>query len=77
MLTVNGVEYTEDQLTPEQKYLVTLIQDVEAQLEQLRMKADQLNVSHGALSNTLVNSFNEEEEPQDDEAKAAYAAQEV
>ena len=67
MLTVNGVEYTEDQWSPEQKYLVALIQDVEAQLEQLRMKADQLNASHGALSNTLVNSFNEEEEPQDDD----------
>ena len=67
MLTVNGVEYTEDQLSPEQKYLVALIQDVEAQLEQLRFKADQLNASHSALSNTLVNSFNEEEDPQDDD----------
>jgi len=44
-----------------------LIRDVETQLEQLRFKADQLNASHSALSSTLVNSFNEEEDSQDDD----------
>jgi hypothetical protein len=67
MLTIDGVEYTEDQLSPEQKYLAALIRDVETQLEQLRFKADQLNASHSALSSTLVNSFNEEEDSQDDD----------
>ena len=67
MLTVDGVEYTEDQLTPEQKYLAALIQDVEAQLEQLRFKADQLNAAHNALSGSLISSLSKEEEPQDDD----------
>ena len=62
MITIDGVEYTEDQLTDAQKYLVSQIQDIESKLSSLRFQLDQLTVSKQGFSDLLVKSFEEKDE---------------
>lgn len=57
MVTIDGVEYTEDQLTEEQKYMVAQLQDLEQKLSQLRFQTDQLNVAKNAFTNALIGSL--------------------
>lgn len=54
MVTIDGVEYTEDQLTEEQKYMVAQLQDLEQKLSQLRFQMDQLGVTKNAFTNALI-----------------------
>ena len=54
MVTIDGVEYTEDQLTDEQKYMVAQLQDLEQKITQLRFQMDQLGVAKNAFTNALI-----------------------
>jgi seryl-tRNA synthetase len=62
MITIDGVEYTEDQLSDEQKYLIAQVQDVDSKLRNLQFQADQLNAARKAFSDSLVESFKEGDE---------------
>lgn len=57
MITVDGVEYNEDDLTDEQKYLVNQVRDIETKLGRLSFEADQLNAAKKLFSDTLVQSL--------------------
>jgi hypothetical protein len=70
MITIDGKEYTEDQLTNEQKYVVSQIQDIETKLNGFRFQMDQLLVAKQTFSDMLVNSVSGESE---DEQVAAEA----
>jgi len=70
MITIDGKEYTEDQLTKEQKYVVSQIQDIETKLNGFRFQMDQLLVAKQTFSDMLVNSVSGESE---DEQVAAEA----
>jgi len=62
MITIDGVEYTEDQLSDEQKYLIAQVQDVDSKLRNLQFQADQLNAARRVFSDSLVESFKEGDE---------------
>ena len=62
MITIDGVEYTEDQLSDPQKYMVAQVQDIDDKISKLRFQIDQLSVAKQGFSDLLVNSFKSEDE---------------
>lgn len=62
MVTINDVEYTEDQLDDSQKYLVAQIKDLEQKLAMLNFEADQINVAKKSFTDILVQSLQESDD---------------
>lgn len=62
MITIDGTEYTEEQLTDTQKYLVAQVQDIQGKMQNLQFQLDQLNVAKDAFSNQIVTSVREAQE---------------
>lgn len=62
MITIDGTEYTEEQLTDTQKYLVAQVQDIQGKVQNLQFQLDQLNVAKDAFSNQIVTSVREAQE---------------
>jgi hypothetical protein len=62
VVTINGVEYTEDQLSDEQKYLLAQVQDIDIKLKSLQFQADQLVAAKNVFSDKLVESVKESED---------------
>ena len=81
MITIDGTEYTEEQLTDTQKYLVAQVQDIQGKMQNLQFQLDQLNVAKDAFSNQIVTSVREAQEDEAasgaDEPAAETAAEPV
>ena len=58
-VTINGTEYTEDQLTDQQKLLVDHIADLDRKIGSTRFNLDQLTVGREAFFNMLTASLAE------------------
>ena len=56
-ITINDVEYTEDQLTNEQKTLVNHATDLDRKIASTRFNLDQLQVGKDAFVNILAASL--------------------
>jgi hypothetical protein len=56
-ITVNEVEYTEDQLSNEEKILVSHAADLDRQISAARFHLDQLQVGKDAFVNMLATSL--------------------
>jgi len=65
-IVINDKEYTEDQLTNEQKMMVNHIADLDRKIGSTKFNLDQLNVGRTAFMQMLEGSL--EEEPQEEEA---------
>ena len=57
MITIDGVEYAEEDLTEEVKYLVAQVKDIDERLAGLRFQADQLVAAKNAFSDAIVKSL--------------------
>ena len=57
MITIDGVEYAEEDLTEEVKYLIAQVNDVDQKLAGLRFQADQLVAAKNAFSDAIVKSL--------------------
>ena len=57
VITINDVEYTEDQLTDEQKVLINHIADLDRKIGSTQFNLDQLQVGRGAFMQMLTNSL--------------------
>jgi len=77
MITIDGKEYTEDQLTDQQKYLVAQVQDVNSKIQNLQFQLDQLSVTKDAFSNQIILSVRESEEASAESQEAEPAAETV
>ena len=64
-ITINGTDYTEDQLTDEQKMLVNHAADLDRKMGSAQFNLDQLRVGKDAFVNMLTKSL---EEPEAQEA---------
>lgn len=60
-VTINGVDYTEDQLTDQQKVILNHIGDLDRKIRSAQFNLDQLTVGRDAFMNLLTNSLNEGE----------------
>jgi hypothetical protein len=58
-ITIDGVDYTEDQLTDQQKVMVNHIGDLERKIGSTQFNLDQLNVGKSAFVNMLTQSLKE------------------
>lgn len=73
MITVNGVEYTEEQLNDTQKYLVAQVQDINTKSQKIQFELDQLTAAKEFMTARLMETF---EEVNPDEAIAETPAAE-
>jgi uncharacterized protein YdeI (BOF family) len=60
-ITINDIEYTEDQLTDEQKVMINHIGDLDRKIRSAQFNLEQLNVGREAFVNLLTGSLNSEE----------------
>jgi len=60
-ITINDKEYTEDQLTNEQKVMINHIGDLDRKINSTQFNLDQLNVGRKAFVDMLTESLNTEE----------------
>ena len=56
-IRINGTEYTEDQLSDEQKQMVNHISDLDRKIGSSKFNLDQLNVGREAFVNMLTKSL--------------------
>ena len=60
-VTINGTEYTEDQLTDQQKMMVNHIADLDRKIGSTQFNLDQLQVGKQAFMDMLTKSLEESE----------------
>jgi hypothetical protein len=56
-ITINDVEYTEDQLTDQQKVMVNHVADLDRKIRSAQFNMDQLNVGKQAFMQLLTASL--------------------
>ena len=61
-ITINEVEYTEDQLTDQQKILVNHVSDLDRKIGSTQFNLDQLMVGKNAFMSLLTTSLSSEDE---------------
>ena len=58
-VSIDGTEYTEDQLTDQQKVLINHVSDLDRKIRSAQFNLDQLNVGRDAFMNMLKASLDE------------------
>ena len=66
-IAIDGIEYTEDQLTDQQKVMINHIGDLDRKIRSAQFNLDQLQVGRTAFMNMLKTSL--AEEPKVDETE--------
>lgn len=61
-VTINDVEYSVDDLTPEQITMVNHVADLDRKINSSQFNLDQLNVGRNAFMDLLTQSLEEKEE---------------
>ena len=69
VITIDGKEYNQDDLSQDQNYFINQIKDLQAKGASLRFQLDQVTVAQNAFTNSLIQSVKGEE----DETKASAA----
>tara|TARA_R110000822_G_scaffold132868_10_gene270145 strand:- start:3168 stop:3374 length:207 start_codon:yes stop_codon:yes gene_type:complete len=57
VINIDGKDYTEDQLTDNQKYFINQINDLQVKTNQAKFQLDQLNAAKDAFTQQLINSL--------------------
>jgi len=70
VITIDGKEYKPEDLSGEQTYLISQIQDLQSKASGLRFQLDQVQVSLNAFTNALIKTVKDTE----DEAVKAEAS---
>lgn len=66
VITINDVEYTEDQLTDNQKVMINHIADLDRKISSTTFNLDQLKVGKEAFSKMLINDVEKENDVSND-----------
>jgi hypothetical protein len=61
-ITINGTDYTEDQLTDQQKVMINHISDLDRKIGSTQFNLDQLQVGKQAFMDMLTESLAESED---------------
>ena len=69
VITIDGKEYNQEDLTQDQSYFINQIRDLQAKAASLKFQLDQVTVAQNAFTNSLIQSVKGEE----DETKASAA----
>lgn len=68
-IVINDKEYTEDQLTDQQKVMINHINDLDRKIRSTEFNLDQLNIGRKAFVDMLTEALNEE--PKEDAVEDA------
>ena len=69
VITIDGTEYKEEDLSQDQSYFINQIRDLQVKAGSLKFQLDQVTVAQNAFTNSLIQSVKGEE----DETKASAA----
>ena len=69
VITIDGKEYNQEDLTQDQSYFINQIRDLQSKAGSLKFQLDQVTVAQNAFTNSLIQSVKGEE----DETKASAA----
>jgi hypothetical protein len=61
VITINGTEYSQDDLDDSQTYLINQIKDLQGKSANLRFQLDQVSVAQSAFTNSLIQSLKNED----------------
>jgi hypothetical protein len=64
-ISINGTDYTEDQLTDQQKVMINHVSDLDRKMGSAQFNLDQLAVGKQAFMDMLTQSLEESEEAQE------------
>ena len=64
-ISINGTDYTEDQLTDQQKVMINHIADLDRKIGSTQFNLDQLQVGKQAFMDMLTKSLEESEDAQE------------
>ena len=64
-VTINGTDYTEDQLTDQQKVMINHVADLDRKMGSAQFNLDQLQVGKQAFMDMLTKSLEESEDAQE------------
>ena len=64
-VTINGTDYTEDQLTDQQKVMINHVADLDRKMGSAQFNLDQLAVGKQAFIDMLTKSLEEPEDAQE------------
>ena len=56
VITINNVEYKEEELQDQSKYLIAQIKDLQTQRAQIKFKIDQVDAALSTMTNALIES---------------------
>ena len=61
VITIDGKEYNQEDLTQDQSYFINQIRDLQAKSANLRFQLDQITVAQNAFTNSLIQSVKNED----------------
>jgi hypothetical protein len=66
VITIDGKEYNQDDLTQDQSYFINQIRDLQTKAGSLKFQLDQLTVAQNAFTNSLIESLKSEDKDEDE-----------
>ena len=69
-ISINGTDYTEDQLTDQQKVMINHVADLDRKMGSAQFNLDQLAVGKQAFVDMLTKSLEESEDAQEEIGRA-------
>jgi len=68
VITIDGKEYNQEDLSQDQNYFINQIKDLQTKAASLKFQLDQVTVAQNAFTNSLIQSVKGEEEPKEEKA---------
>jgi len=66
VITIDGKEYNQEDLTQDQSYFINQIRDLQAKAGSLKFQLDQVTVAQNAFTNSLIESLKSEDKEADE-----------
>lgn len=66
VITIDGKEYNQDDLTQDQSYFINQIRDLQTKAGSLKFQLDQVTVAQNAFTNSLIESLKSEDKEDDE-----------
>ena len=68
VITIDGKEYNQEDLSQDQNYFINQIKDLQSKAASLKFQLDQVTVAQNAFTNSLIQSVKGEEEHKEEKA---------
>ena len=65
VITIDGKEYNQEDLSQDQNYFINQIKDLQAKAASLRFQLDQVTVAQNAFTNSLIESLKSEDKEEE------------